>query len=156
MATDEQKKKNILRLTRLTLLGVSAGVWDLIGEGALGLSHEIGDILLPILEKEMGLEIVGEDPEQVLQEVGRLFVDEFGFAGNVDVTRDGDTLTMKVHTCSNRNFTDQLMAAGVSKPYICPFLCVSDAVLDRMGEKAITTVEKWEEGKGSILTFELI
>ena len=156
MANDEQKKENLLRLTRLSLLGISAGVWDLLGEGAYGLSHEIGDLILPILEKEMGLELAGEDPEQVLQEVGRLMVDEFGFAGDVTVTREGDTLTMKVHTCSNRHFTDQLLEAGVLKPYICPFLCVSDAVLDRMGEKAMTTVEKWEEGQGSILTFELI
>jgi hypothetical protein len=156
MATEEQKKKNMLRLTRLALLGVSAGVWDLIGEGAYGLSHEIGSLLLPVLEKEMGLEIAGEDPEQVLQEIGRLFIDEFGFAGDVEVSQDGDTLTMKVHSCANRNFSDKLMAAGVGKPYICPFLCVGNAALDRMGVKAMSTIEKWKEGKGSILTFELI
>ncbi len=156
MATEEQKKKNILRLARLSLLGVSAGVWDLLGEGALGLSHQIGSLLLPVLEKEMGLEIAGETPEQVMQEVGRLMVDEFGFAADVDVTRDGDEITMKVHTCSNRRFTDQLMESGVTKPFICPFLCVGDAVLDRMGEKARGTVAKWEEGNGSIITYELI
>ena len=156
MATDEEKKQNMLRLARLTLYGLTTGIWDLIGEGALGLSHEIGDEILPVLEKEMGLEIAGENPTEVLQEVGRLMVDEFGFAKEVEVTSDGDVLTMKVHTCANRKLTDDLMAAGVGKPFICPFLCISDTVLDRMGVKAMTNVEKWVEGKGSIITFELI
>jgi len=34
----------------------------------------------------MELEIAGEKPEDVLTEIGRLFVDEFGFASSVDIT----------------------------------------------------------------------
>ena len=56
----------------------------------------------------MGLEIDGESPEDVLQEVGRLFVDEFGFATEVEVASDGDVFTMKVHNCVNRSMTDDL------------------------------------------------
>jgi hypothetical protein len=104
----------------------------------------------------MGLEIDGESPEDVLQEVGRLFVDEFGFATEVEVASDGDVITMKVHNCANRTFTDDLVAAGVGSPFICPFMCVSDAVFDRMGEKALTKIEKWVKGNGSIITFEFI
>ena len=57
---------------------------------------------------------------------------------------------MKARTA--RTFTDDLMAAGVS----CPFMCVSGAVFDRMGIKTMNKVEKWVEGKGSIITFELL
>jgi hypothetical protein len=156
MATEEEKKRNMLRLARLTLFGLTAGIWDLIGDGARGLSHEIGDEILPVLEKEMGLEIAGENPEDALQEVGRLMVDEFGFAKEVEVIGDGDVIQMKVHTCAQRRLTDDLEEAGVGTPFICPFMCVSDAVLDRMGIKAMTKVEKWEEGGGSIITFEVI
>lgn len=156
MATDEQKKANMLRLARLTLYGLTAGIWDLLGEGALGLSHLIGSEILPVLEKEMGLELAGESLVDIANEVGRIAVDEFGFASEVEVTGDGDKIIMKVRNCANRKLTDDLMAAGVSKPFICPFLCIADAVFERMGEKAMSSVEKWEEGKGSIITFELI
>lgn len=156
MATEEQKKQNMLRLVNLALLGLASGVWDLLGDGAKGLSHEIGEQLLPILEKEMGLEIAGQTPLEVLQEVGRLMVDEFGFAQDVTVEADGNILRMKVHGCINRNFTDKLEAAGVPYPFICPYLALSNAVFSRMGEKARSEIQKWSEGKGSIITFELI
>ncbi len=156
MATEEQKKQNMLRLSNLALLGLAAGVWDLLGDGARGLSYEIGDEILPMLEKEMGLEIAGETPLAVLQEVGRLFVDEFGFAQEVTVSEDGDVLTMKVHGCINRTFSDKLEAAGVNYPFICPYMAVANAVFGRMGEKVRSTVQRWVEGKGSIITFELV
>ncbi len=156
MATEEEKKKNLLRLIELTLLGLSTGVWDLLGESSLGLSHQIGSRLLPILEQEMGLEITGEEPEHVLQEIGRLFVDEFGFSSKVEVKREGDTITMLVHSCVNRAFTDKLVEVGVTTPFTCPYLAISNFALNQMGMKARSNVTKWVEGKGSILTFELV
>ena len=155
MATEEQKKANLVRLVRMTLFGLTAGIWDMLGEGAFGLSHQIGTQLLPVLENEMGLEIAGEEPKDVLQEVGRLMVDEFGFATEVDVTEDGDRLIMRVHECVNRKFTDDLVKVGLTSPFICPYMCVSNAVFDRMGIKVMSKVAKWVEGKGSIITFEL-
>lgn len=155
MATEEEKKQNMLRLARLTLFGLTTGVWDLLGEGAMGLSHEIGDEILPILEKEMGLEVAGEDPIQVLQEAGRIMVDEFGFAQSVDVSGDGDRFIMKVHSCANRKLCDDLETEGITHPFICPFMCVSDAVFDHMNIKIISKVDRWHEGNGSIITFTL-
>lgn len=156
MATEEQKKANMLRLAKLTLYGLTTGIWDLVGEGALGLSRLVGDEILPVLEKEMGLELTGESLVDIVTEVGRLFVDEFGFAQEVEIETQGDRIIMKVRGCANRKLSDDLRAAGMEKPFICPFLCVVGAVLDRMGQKAMSTIEKWEEGKGSIITFELI
>lgn len=156
MATEEQKKANMLRLTRLSLFGLTTGVWDLLGEGSFGLSHEIGDEILPVLEKEMGLEIAGEDPEDILHEFGRIMVDEFGFANEVEVSGDGNMITMKVRGCKNVHFAESLAEAGVTHPFICPFMNVSDALFDRMGVKAMSEVEMWPEGNGSIITFELI
>ncbi len=156
MATEEQKKQNLLRLVNLALLGLAAGTWDLLGDGARGLSYEIGEAILPILEKEMGLEIAGQSPLEVLQEVGRLMVDEFGFAENVTVEADGNVLRMKVYGCVNRSFTDKLEAAGVPIPFICPYMAISNAVFNRMGEKVRTEIQRWREANGSIITFELI
>ncbi len=97
-------------------------------------------------------------PNHLVQEVVDNSVDEAlaGFATEVEVASDGDVVTIKVHNCANRTFTDDLVAAGVGSPFICPFMCVSDAVFDRMGEKALTKIEKWVEGNGSIITFEFI
>ena len=156
MATEEQKKANMLRLAKLTLYGLTMGIWDLVGEGALGLSRLIGDEILPVLEKEMGLELTGESLVDIATEVGRIAVDEFGFAESVEVSGDDNVITLKVKNCANRKLTDDLMATGVEHPFICPFLCVGEAILHRVGKRARGTAEKWVEGNGSIITFELI
>ncbi len=156
MATEEQKKQNMLRLSRLTLFGLATGIWDLLGDGARGLSHEIGDEILPVLEKEMGLEIAGESADAVLHEVARLFVDEFGFAQDAAVKGDGDIFTLRVRGCVNRKLCDDLESSGVTVPFICPYLAVADAVLDHVKIKARTKMERWHEGDGTIITFEVI
>ena len=156
MATDEQKKANMYRLAKLTLYGLTTGIWDLLGEGALGLGHVIGAQIVPVLEKEMGLELGGESFLDIANEVCRLAVDEFGMAESVEASGDNDQITLKVKNCALRGLTNDLMAAGVSKPFICPLLCVGDAILDRKGVKAMSNIEKWEEGKGSIITWEVI
>lgn len=155
MATEEQKKINKLRLTQIVLTGLASGIWDILGEGAMGLTHQIGAGILPVMEKEMGLEIVGETPADVLQEIGRLMVDEFGFAQNVEVIDNGDTLDMKISKCINAGLTGEMKKAGVGKPsFICPYMALSDAALDKMGTKAISQMQKNE--KTEVITFELI
>jgi hypothetical protein len=90
-------------------------------------------------------------------EIGRIFVDEFGFCGDIDVeTNDADGYTVKVKQCVNRKFTDQLLAAGVEKPFICPIMNACQAALRRMGYKMHENVEKWAEERGSIITFKAI
>ncbi len=156
MATDEQKKANMYRLAKLTLYGLGAGIWDMLGDGALGLSHVIGAQIVPVLEKEMGLELGGDSLLDIAKEVGRIAVDEFGMAESVEASGDNDQITLKVKNCVLRGLTNDLMAAGVSQSFICPLLCVGDAILDRKGVKAMSNIEKWEEGKGSIITWERI
>ncbi len=156
MATDEEKKENLLRMTKLVILGLGAGIWDIIGDGVMGLSRSIGNQLLPVLEKEMGLEIAGETPEDVLQEVGRLLVDEFGYAQDIDVTREGDTITVKVDRCVIcPRVVDKLKEHGVEQPFfLCPLACIGGAALSKMGAKALLKVER-EEGPYSVIHFEL-
>lgn len=157
MASEEQKKDNRLRLTNMALLSLASSTWDTLGDSAFAYSGAMGNRILEIMEKEMGLEIGGETPEDVMTEIGRIFVDEFGFAGDIDVAENGDgKFEVKVKNCVNRAFTDKLMAAGVEKPFICPIMNACQAALRRMDFKAHEDVEKWVEGKGSIITFEVI
>lgn len=156
MATDEEKKRNMVRLSNLTLLGVSKGVWDFVGETAFALSKNIGDEILKLLEKEMGLEIAGEDPVDVVNEISRIFVDEFGFARDIEVSEKDGIIELNVQNCINRKLTDQLQAEGIEKPFICPIMNALVAVFKRMNIRARQDVKKNPEGNGSIISFELI
>jgi hypothetical protein len=156
MATEENKKANALRLSNLTLFGLTAGVWDYLGESSFAISDGIGSHVLELMEKEMGLEIAGESMENVLEEMQRLFVDEFGIAEKITHEVDGKVIKMYVQKCANRELADMLVAAGVGKPFICPIMNATQAVLKRIGHKARVDVERWVEGSGSIITLTLI
>jgi hypothetical protein len=157
MATDDEKKRNQYRLMSMALTGLSTGVWNTLGDSAFAFSGLMGKQILNVMENEMGLEIAGESPEDVIAEIGRIFVDEFGFAAQITVENDADNhFELKVHNCINRKYTDELMAAGVEKPFICPILNASQAALRRMGYKMRENVDKWVEGNGSIITFDSI
>jgi len=156
MATEEKKKANQLRLANLALYGVTAGLWNLLGDTSMAVGASIGEEVLQVMEKEMGLEIAGETPETVLKEIARLFADEFGFAGPIEVLTEGDTITMKVYNCLNRGLTDRLVKAGVEIPFICPVMNAGLVAMRRLGIRAQPNVVKWVEGNGSIITFKLM
>ena len=157
MATEEKKQENRAKLANLALLSVAAGAWDLLGNGVQAFSGPMGNEILKVMEKEMGLEIAGEDPEAVLMEISRIFVDEYGIASDIEVNiKDEDNFELKVHNCANRAFTDKLVEAGVEKPFICPIMNASRAALKRMGYKVHDNIEQWTEGKGSIISFTAI
>ncbi len=157
MATEEAKKENQLRLTNMTLLSLASSTWDTLGESAFAYSGPMGNMILDVMEKEMGLEIAGESPEDVMLEINRIFVDEFGFASDIDTEVKGDGVyEVRVKNCINRRFTDKLMEAGVEKPFVCPIMNACQAALRRMDFKAREQVEKWVEGNGSIITFKTI
>ena len=156
MATEEKKKQNMMRLANLTLFGVTAGVWDFVGESSFALTGKIGDEILKMMEKEMGLEIAGEKHIDIITEISRLFVDEYGFADDIEVDEKDGSIIMKVSKCLNRNLTNKLAAAGVEKPFICPIMNAALAALKRLNVKARSDIEKCVEGKGSIITLELM
>lgn len=157
MATEQKKQENRAELANMALLSVAAGAWDLLGNGVNAFRGPMGNEILKVMEKEMGLEIAGEDPEAVLMEISRIFVDEYGIASEIEINiHDEKHFEMKVHNCSNRAFTDKLFEAGVEKPFICPIMNASRAALGRMGYKVRDDIEQWKEGKGSIIQFEAI
>lgn len=154
MATDEQKKQNRLRLTEMSLLSLSTSTWNILGDTAFSFSGPMGRQILNIMEKEMGLEVAGEDPQDVLLEISRIFVDEFGFASDITIdAKDESHFEVRVRNCVNRSLTDKLMDAGVDKPFICPIMNACQSALRRMGYKMHEDVEKWVDGNGSIITF---
>jgi len=136
MATEEEKKRNLARINAMIIYGLEKGLWDLFGESALATTNTVGKGMLEILEKTMGLEIAGEDAQDILTEIGRLFVDEFGIAARFDIEQTGDDeVDFIVEHCVLLRVEKDLIEAGI-KPFVCPYLNIAAAALrQRLGSK---------------------
>jgi hypothetical protein len=154
MATNDDKKRNMVRILQLTLVGVAKGVWDFVGETSLALSLSIGNTILDLLEKEMGLEISGGNPKEVLQEIGRICVDEFALATEVEPEETADSYILRLANCINRDIKDQMQALGITVPFVCPVMNVAVAAMKRMNVRVRHTQKKWDEKHGSIIILE--
>ncbi len=157
MATEEEKKRNLARINAMIIYGLEKGLWDLFGESALATTNTVGEGMLQILEKNMGLEIAGEDPQDLLTEIGRLFVDEYGIALDFDIVKDGDSVGLNVNRCVLMQVEKDLVAAGI-KPFVCPYLNIATAAMRRrMGLKTkISQIDVNPETHRCALIFELL
>jgi hypothetical protein len=156
MATEDQKKKNIMRLMTLMISGMAKALYDLFGESAFATMNEVGKTTLEIMEKEMGLEIDGENPQDVLTEIGRIFADEMGFVESFTTSHEGNQLVLSVNRCQGWDLTQTIMKTGVEIPFTCPVMNVCQAALTRMGLPARKAIEPIHETLGSKITFTLI
>ncbi len=157
MATEEEKKRNLARINAMIIYGLEKGLWDLFGESALATTNLIGNGMLELLEKTMGLEIGGEDPQDVLTEIGRLFVDEFGIATRFDIKRMDDDIDFIIENCVLMQVEKDLVEAGI-KPFVCPYLNISTAAMrNRMGLKTkISGFEVNLDKKSCVLQFQMV
>ncbi len=157
MATEEEKKKNLARINAMIIYGLEKGLWDLFGESALATTNLIGNGMLELLEKTMGLEITGEDPQDVLTEIGRLFVDEFGIAVRFDITKTDDNIDFIIERCVLMQVEKDLVEAGI-KPFVCPYLNISTAAMrNRMGLKTkISGFDVDIDAQKCVLQFQMI
>jgi hypothetical protein len=156
MATDEKKAANRARVAEYTLVGLAAALWEMVGESSMALAAPIGEQILKLTEKEMGLEIAGETPQAVLTEVARLLADEFGYCKEVRLEEKGDMLTLYAKDCVTSNMPRQLKEAGVDKYYISPGLLLSLAALKRLGVKARGESIPWPEGHGIMVKLQVV
>lgn len=154
MATEEAKLVNRARMWGLTALGMTFGIWELIQESSTALSPTIGEAIVREMEKALGLEIAGEKPEHILVELGRIFVDEYGFAteAKVEPTEKGFRVTL-VNAVGTPEFSG-LVEHGVEKLFSHLFYCAGLAVLARLGTKARGEVFIDKAAKSHVITFE--
>jgi hypothetical protein len=156
MATAEQQKENMIRLLNLMILGMAKAMWDIFGETAFATMNEVGKNILEIMEKEMGLEIAGENPKDVITEVGRIFTDEIGLVDSAKVEADGNQLRLTVDNCKGWDLSEKILSHGVDTPFTCPIMNVGEAALLRMGKYARRKIEPIPETKGSKITFTIM
>jgi hypothetical protein len=117
MATEEQKKKNLFRMMSMMIAGMAKSLYELFGDTAFATMTEVGKELLEIMENEMGLEIAGENPKDVLTEIGRIFTDEYGFIASFKVEGDDNELSLIVDKCQGWNLTQRVLKTGVEIPF---------------------------------------
>ncbi len=157
MATEEEKKRNLARINAMIIYGLEKGLWDLLGESALAVSTTVGEGMLEVMEKTMGLEIAGEDPQDILTEIGRIFVDEIGIALKFDITKEDSTVGLAVQNCVLLRTEEDLIRDGI-KPFMCPYLNIAAAAMrKRLGVKTrVSKIDVDTEAHKCVLQFELV
>ena len=157
MATDQEKKKNLLKLTSLIIEGLTKGLWDLIGESSFATARLIGNVAVEMLKKEMGLEIEGEKPEDILVELNRIYVDEMGALTDADVKIEDSKITLTFKGCLFSHMAKNFLDKGIP-PFICPFMGMSMAAMrERLGLKSMVMDSKTDiDKKVCIHVFEMV
>lgn len=156
MATEQEKDAHRARMWGLTTIGMTLGIWEMVEELATSLTPLIGDALVLEIEKQLGLEIAGEKPADLFVELGRIFVDEYGFGSEVKVVSADKTIHVTFKNAAGTPEFAGLKQHGVEKLFSHPFLCTGIAALAKMGIKAHGNVEVDIVDNTQIITFELL
>jgi hypothetical protein len=136
MATMQEKKLRQLKLFNDIIYGFARGLYDLFGESAVATVDSIGEEILTDMEHELGLEIAGEDPKDILMEIERLLVDEYGLCKTADLVIDDKKIDLTCEGCLLWKATRELQKDDIP-PYTCvPMMMASAALHKRMGVKA--------------------
>ncbi len=157
MATEEQKQGNFIRALSVLIVGLAKGLYELFGESAYAVMHPVGDHLLDVMQREMGLEIGGASTKEIASEIARLFVDEFAFAEEIKIVEADDNHVV-VHTknCLGYNLTKSLQEAGVKYPFTCPIMNVMASGIKQVTGKEVHRSAEWKpERRGTDITLRL-
>ncbi len=133
------------------------GIWEMVEDASVALSPAIGAAILEMMEKQIGFEIAGENPRDAFIELGRIFIDEFGYAAEVKATVEDNKFTFVFSSPVGLPESRALEAKGVKKAFSNPVYCVGIALLKRFGYKCRVTTQDFNlEANTITLTFEAI
>ena len=133
MVTEAEKNERLRRIFNTMVYGLARGLWDLFGEASFATTNSIGDQVLEIIERDMGFEISGEDPEAILAEIERLLVDKIGTMSSGKATIDDNIISIACTECVLRDATRDLEAVNV-QPFAClPMTIAAAAMRKRLG-----------------------
>lgn len=136
MATEEQKKIRQVKLFNEVIYGLAKGMWDLFGEGSYATVTEVGEGIVEGMERDLGLEIQGEAPQDILTELGRIYVDEVGGSKLADFKIKDDRIDIIIEDCILLHTSRELQKSGI-QPFTCiPMMIAAAALRERLGLKA--------------------
>lgn len=157
MATEEEKKQRLLKVFNISTYGLVKGLWDLFGESSFATINSVGDQILSVMEREAGLEIAGEKPEDILMEITRLLVDEIGTMSAGKVMVEGKRISIACTNCFLREATEWLERENV-QPFACvPMNIAAAAMRKRLGVRHRVLGRTWDEATQTCtISFDLI
>ncbi len=157
MATMEEKKLRQLRLFNNIIYGFASGLYELFGDTALATMDDIGKGVLEDMENELGLEIAGEDPEDILTEIERLLLDEYGLVDAVEFKKEGQSVELTCQGCLLWKATESLQKDDIP-PYTCaPMMMASTALKKRLGvRRRFVSLNQELDDRVCHVTFELV
>jgi len=136
MATEEQKKARLLKLFNDIVFGFGKGLYDLFGDSAMAAVDTIGEDIIEDMEHEMGLEIHGENPQDILTELERVLVDEYGLAKNITMKISEHEVDLYCEGCELWHATKDILASGAPPFHCVPMMIAEAALHKRLGKKA--------------------
>ncbi len=144
MATEDQKKQRLLKVFNIGMYSMISGLWDLFGESSFATVQSVGDRILETMERESGLEIEGENPQDIVQEIVRLLVDEIGTMASGKVELKDGRVEIACQQCFLREATGWLEADGI-QPFACiPMNIAASAMRKRLGVKHRVLGREWD------------
>lgn len=156
MATDMDKIAHRARLWGMITVAMTVGIWDMVEESSVALSPIIGSTLLELFEKQAGLELAGEKPENMLVELGRILVDEYGYGTEVKVEVNEKSYKMIIYNAVGLPEFKALEVKGISKPFSNAVYCTGIAAMARLGYKCRARVEIDLAAKTQTTIFDLV
>jgi ferredoxin len=146
MATEEKKKEHMMEVIGITIYGLVHGMWELFGDSSFATSGTIGDMILERAQNESGLEIQGENAQDIMTELVRLAVDELGLYQDGKATIEGDRVIIKGEKCQACPVCNNIQKSG-AQPFFCAMLCMSSAAMRQgLGKKNRFVSRKYDEG----------
>jgi hypothetical protein len=156
MGTEQQKLENRARLWGLTVTGMTLGMWGMVEESATSLAPGIGAQILEMVESKLGKKIDAAAPQEVLGQLAKAFVDEFGYAAGVKVEGADKQIRVSFAKAISAPEFALLAERGVKKIFSHPFMSAGVAALSRLGVKTRWNVEVDPAGGNETVTFELM
>ena len=152
MATEDEKKRQLVKVFSLMIEGLAKGIYDLFEDSAYSLMSTVGKDLVEIMQKEMGFEIEGETPDEVINELLRIWVDEIGFFEEAKVEKNDNGWVIIGSKCKGWNLTQKILATGVKEPFTCPVMNTMHAALEKVGVRTHMKIEPQPKIKGTKFT----
>ncbi|MEN8154274.1 MAG: hypothetical protein ABFR75_09655 [Acidobacteriota bacterium] len=154
MATEEEKKQQLVKVFTLMIEGLAKGIYDLFEDSAYSLMETVGKDMVEIMQKEMGFEIEGETADEVLKELMRIWVDEIGFFEDAKVEKIDGGWEIVGSKCKGWNLTQKILATGVNEPFTCPVMNTMHAALEKVGVRTHMHIEPQKDIKGTKFTLK--
>lgn len=120
------------KLANDVMFGIAKEYYKMLGKASWATAAFIGEDILEEFEKDLGLEITGEDPQSILTEIDRILVDEYGLASEMELKIDGNIIELDAINCFYHKCTEDLNKEGIPPVTCVPLAIVSAAVRKRL------------------------